>query len=29
VGEQMIRCFHNDVLDIRRSALLDVKRFHD
>ena len=29
MGEQMTRYFHNDMLDIRRSALLDVKRFHD
>lgn len=29
VGEQMIRCFHNDILYIRPSVLLDVKRFHD
>lgn len=28
-GEQMIRRFHNDILYIRASVLLDVKRFHD
>jgi hypothetical protein len=29
VGEQMIRRFQNDILFIRASVLLDVKRFHD